>query len=231
MQPPASPPCRPLSTPPTPNAAIFPIFWLPPYTSLLVDQPASYTVLSVWLIDGWGVSRTGLASRWDPRSPTVNIARTPVAGGPAPVGFDPRSPTVALARTPVPKVPTETSAARMTGVRNAILMPYVVPDYWHRLPPFSSSSCAPSSCAPPSAALTSFWSHGLTRVRLRAGGRCRALWFGRRSRAPPRRSHRLRATTTRSTFAMYRNFDIISDHFLPVSPSPCLPVSPSPLLP
>lgn len=52
---------------------------------------------------------------WDPRSPTVNIARTPVAGGPAPVGFDPRSPTVALARTPVPKVPTETSAARMTG--------------------------------------------------------------------------------------------------------------------
>jgi hypothetical protein len=57
--------------------------------------------------------------RWDPRSPTVNIARTPVAGGQAPLGFDPRSPTVNLARTPVPKALAEIPmAAKMTAVRN-----------------------------------------------------------------------------------------------------------------
>ena len=57
--------------------------------------------------------------RWDPRSPTLNIARTPIAGGQAPLGFDPRSPTVNLTRTPVPKALAEIPIpAKMTGVRN-----------------------------------------------------------------------------------------------------------------
>lgn len=58
------------------------------------------------VIDFEHAVRRGSAAVWDPRSPTVGIARTPIPESPTRVAgqstWDPRSPTVGIARTPIP---------------------------------------------------------------------------------------------------------------------------------